>query len=183
MNTLLPLAFGPIYIAFGAMALGIGLIAMLGKRPGPERTEKPLETDSRGAATGPIIDELAASTEKKAEFLIRMGFEDIEWISDEPAPDVIAFRVKNPMPLAGGSYLVHFLRRAKGPVDSARVTKFRKAVKGEEGVIKGILITSGPFTVEGWQVAEAHPLELVDGKHLAGLLKMFYPDRFPPDRI
>lgn len=180
---LVPLAFGPVYIVFLALAFGILVIALLGRRPGAEVNERADESERRGAASGPLLDELETSVEKKAEFLIRMGFNDLDWIADEPTPGVTAFRVKNPMPLSGGEYLVHFLKRATQPVDSVRVNAFRKAVKGEEGVLKGILITSGAFTVEGWQVAESAPLELVDGKHLVGLLKMFYPDRFPPDRI
>lgn len=180
---MIPLAFGPIYLTFAALGMGIAIIALLGRRPGPERLEKAAETDSRGAAQGPLIDEMEGSVERKAEFLIRMGFDEIDWIADEPLPEVTAFRVKNPMPLSGGAYLVHFLKRSRDAVDSARVQRFRKAVKGEEGVLKGILITSAAFTVEGWRVAESSPIELVDGKHLAGLLKMFYPDRFPPDRI
>ncbi len=180
---MIPLAFGPVYLVFVALALGILIIALLGRRPGAERLEKAAESATRGPAAGPIFDELEASIDRKAEFLVHMGFNDIDWIADEPMKGVTAFRVKNPMPMSGGNYLVHFLGRAKEPVDSARVNQFRKQVKGEEGVLKGVLITSGAFTVEGWQVAESAPIELVDGKHLGELLKMFYPERFPRDRI
>lgn len=177
------LAFGPIYLALGAVGLGIALILALGRRPGAEAHEKPLENDRRGGAKGPEIEKIEASTEAKAEFLIRMGFHELDWISDEPTPGVTAFVARNPMPLSGGTYLVHFLKRSSVAVDSVRVNHFRKAVKGEERVLKGILVTPGAFTVEGWQVAESAPIELVDGKHLESLLKMFYPDRFPRDRI
>jgi hypothetical protein len=180
---LVPLAFGPIYLTFAAVGIGIALIAALGRRPGAERSEQAAETDKRGQASGPEIDLLEASVERKAEFLIRMGFNEIDWIADEPTPGVTAFAARNPMPMSGGNYLIHFLKRQKDPVDSARVNQFRKHVKGEEKVLKGILITSGAFTTEGWQVAESAPIELVDGKHLVGLLKMFFPDKFPKDRI
>ena len=178
-----PLAFGPIYLTFFAVGLGVAVIASLGRRPGAERNERADETGARGRASGPEIEQLETSVERKAEFLIRMGFNEIDWISDEPTPGVTAFLARNPMPMSGGNYLIHFLKRSTDAVDSARVNQFRKVVKGEEKVLKGILITSGAFSTEGWQAAEAAPIELVDGKHLAGLLKMFYPDRFPKDRI
>jgi hypothetical protein len=177
------LAFGPIYLVFAAFGLGVILIAALGRRPGPETAEHADESDRRGRADGALIQEIEGSVEKKAEFLIRMGFDDLDWIADEPTPGVTCFHVKNPMPMSGGRYLVHFLKRDAAPVDSVRVNAFRKTVKGEEGMLKGILITSGAFTIEGWRAAESAPIELVDGKHLEGLLKMFYPDRFPKDRI
>src|SRR5207245_1265831 len=80
------------------------------------------ETDRRGRAAGPMIDELEGSVEKKAEFLIRMGFDDLDWIADEPTPGVTSFHVRNPMPMSGGRYLVHFLKRAPAPVDPTRGT-------------------------------------------------------------
>lgn len=179
-----PLAFAPIYLAGVAILIGLLLLLLLGRARGP--IEEAAEDERRGRAEATeVVKELEASVEKKAEFLIHMGFADLEWIADEPAPGVTAFRVRNPMPMAGGGYLVHFLARPRGdaPIRSERVLEFRSAVKHEEGVMKGVLITTGAFTREAFAALESAPIELIDGKRLVSLLRMFYPDRFPPERI
>jgi hypothetical protein len=179
-----PLAFGPIYLAGAAIALGFLVILAMG-RP-PRAHERPAERGRRGRApASEPLRELEGSVEKKAEFLVHMGFSEIDWIADEPEKGVTAFRVQNPMPMSGGNYLVHFLASTKWtkPVESARVHDFRATVKHEEGVMKGILVTAGAFTEEAFAAQEHAPIELIDGKQLDSLLRMFYPERFPKERM
>jgi hypothetical protein len=178
------LAFMPIYIAFAAMILGFLLILVLGRARVPE--ERPAEEGKRGRATDhPVVRELEASVEKKAEFLVRLGFTEIDWIADEKSPGVTAFRARNPMPLAGGDYLIHFLAPARGAraIGSDRALEFKSLVKHEEGVLKGVLVTTSAFSVEAFEALANAPVELIDGKQVESLLRMFYPDRFPKDRI
>lgn len=176
------LGFGPIYLVGVALVLGFLVILAMG-RP-PRGAETPAESERRGRAPpSEPLRELESSVEKKAEFLVHMGFADIDWIADEPNKAVTAFRVRNPMPMSGGSYLVHFLATAPAPVESARITEFRSTVKHEEGVMKGILVTPGAFTQEAFALQEHAPIELIDGKQLDSLLRMFYPERFPKERI
>ncbi len=179
-----PLAFAPIYIALFAIALGFLLIVLLGRARTPE--ERPAEDARRGRSSGSApIRELEASVEKKAEFLVHMGFTEIDWIADEKTPGVTAFLARNPMPLAGGRYLIHFVAEPRGrrPISSARALEFKSVVRHEEGVIKGILITTGAFSVEAYEALASAPIELIDGKQLDSLMKMFYPERFPRERI
>ena len=60
---------------------------------------------------------------------------------------------------------------------------FIAEVKHTEGVLKGVLVTSGAFSQSAWSVLEKAPVELIDGKHLYDLLKMWHPERFPRDRV
>jgi hypothetical protein len=178
------LAFGPIYVAGAALLVGFLLILALGRpRKSPE---KPAEGGRRGRASGSAaVKDLEASVEKKAEFLVHMGFTEIDWIADEKTPGVTAFRARNPMPLSGGDYLIHFLAEPKGgaPIGSERALEFRSIVKHEEGVLKGILVTAGAFTEEAFAALASAPVELIDGKQLESLLRMFYPARFPKERL
>jgi hypothetical protein len=177
------LAFGPIYLAGAAFLVGIAILVALGRPPGARET--PCENERRGRAPKtPALQELEASVERKAEFLVHMGFTEIEWIADDPTPQTTVFRVRNPMPMAGGTYLVHFIAaRGKQVVESPRVREFRSVVKHEEGVLKGILVTSGAFTEQAFAALENAPIELIDGKQLDSLLRMFYPERFPRERL
>lgn len=182
------LAFAPIFLAFIAFAIGFVLIALMGRVPQPK--EKAAEGDAAapaGALARAALEPLERSLDEKAALLQKLGLVDIEHIADDPTPDADTFRCRNPMPMVGGTYFVHFVRAEAydgAPVPSGRIESFRKVVKHEEGVIKGILATTGAFSKEAWEAAAGMgQIELIDGRNLLRLLEMFYPERFPPARV
>jgi len=180
---LVPIAFGPIYVVGVAIVIGMVVIALLGRAPG--NTELPAETDTRGKADHPLVKAIDDQVEAKIDFLLRMGFKDIDYVADDSRPEVAIFSATNPMPLSGGGYLVHFLNRKKmgEVVPSPVVLSFISEVKHSEDIMKGILITSAAFSQNAWGVLEKAPVELIDGKHLLALMKMWHPERFPRDRV
>ncbi len=182
------LAFAPIFIAFIAIAIGFVLILLMGRVPQPR--EQAAEGDAApptGALARAALEPIERSLDEKAGLLAKLGLVDIEHIADDPTPETDAFRCRNPMPMVGGTYFVHFVREEAydgAPVPSERVQSFRKVVKHEEGVIKGILATTGSFSKEAWEAAaEMGQIELIDGRNLLRLLEMFYPERFPAARV
>jgi len=63
-------------------------------------------------------------------------------------------------------------KRYKGSVSPAQVRDFRGAMAGRAD--KGIILTTGTFTAEARREASrdgAHPIELLDGEKLVGLLE------------
>ncbi len=186
--SLLPLAFAPIFLVFVALVIGFIVTVFAGARRVKEG-ETASEGGDRGrpeAEARAAIEQLGRSLDEKADFLVKMGFAEIVHLADDAFAHTDAFKARNPMPMVGGTYLVHFLGSEAfdgEPVPSSRVKEFRRAVKHEEGVMKGILVTPNLYTEEAWGAVESAPLELIDGRHLGALLKMFYPDRFPPERV
>lgn len=177
------LGFGPIYVVGAAIVVG-GLVALILGRA-PTSGEPAAETATRGKADHPLIRELDRTIEAKIDFLLHMGFKDIDYLEEESRRDVHVFQAKNPMPLSGGSYLVHFVNRkvAGDVIPSTAVLSFIGEVKHTDDIMKGILITTGAFSQSAWNVLERAPVELIDGKHLLSFFRMWHPDQFPADRI
>lgn len=177
------LGFGPIYVVAVAVAIGLGLVLLLGRAPGV--TEPAREGQGRGGAEHPLLTELERSLDKKVELLCRLGFKEIDYLPEESTKGLTAFRVENPMPLSGGGFLVQFLARKprRGVVQSPEVLGFISLIKHTDEVLKGLLITTGAFSVPAWGVLEKAPVELIDGRHVLSLFRLWFPDRFEPDRL
>lgn len=178
------LVAGPLYLACMALVVGFVLTLLLGRAPGV--TELAHESETRGSADHELIRQLDQSIEAKLEFMVRMGFKDLDYVAEESKQGFTVFRVTNPMPLSGGSYLVQFLSREAYPevVASTTVLNFLSDVKHDTEVMKGVLVTGGAaFSRNAWGVLEKAQVELIDGKHLLGLFQMFYPEQFPQERI
>jgi Holliday junction resolvasome RuvABC ATP-dependent DNA helicase subunit len=77
-------------------------------------------------------------------------------------------------PIVGGRYLVQCKRfSAETLVGSPTIREFYGAVVADRKAVKGILITTSAFTAQARDFAAGLPIELIDGKSLAGLFSRY----------
>ena len=157
-------------IAFGAVAAGAGLIALIaaysphpnsihprGPRLVPDGVQMPFEQFQ-----ALVIDLLDA-----------LKLEVVHMTATSAEIDII---VRSSEPLTGGRYLVHAVYDTPGDVvDQPAVVRLQDSVKADTAA-KGILITPYTIATDGLGNLEV-PLELVDGKKLRGLIEKYLPDR------
>lgn len=150
-----------------SLAMGFLLIAVLvfakPSRPAVEREGRRLE-----AASG-----FAHLTMTDFERLCLALVEEMGLVVSSYArngPRELEIAAVNPQPITGGDFVVHCTHPEDGFVGAARVNILRDQVKGEQAA-KGIFITTGFFAEETSKVAEGPPLELINAKRLAGLMR------------
>lgn len=80
---------------------------------------------------------------------------------------------QNPEPIVGGPFAAHLILYPEGAqVTSAEVQNFASNLIGER-LGKGILITTGFFAHDVAFLPELPPMEMIDGKRLAELMKQY----------
>jgi len=174
-------------LVIAMVAAGIAFAVFLKNESREGAGETPNESAARGATREREAHGLFAASETaataRAGVLSRLGFSSVEPIPDETVADGIA---KGASALAasgpatgGGRRLVVFLAPSGGAVPSAVVDRVAAHLPAPaDGRATGAyatatVLSADAFTREAWQAASRAPIELVDGKQLAGLLASF----------
>lgn len=150
-----------------ALALGFLLIALLifakPSRPAVEREgRRPEPTAGLGHLTMEDFERICFALVEEMGLVVSS--------SVRSGPRGLEIAAVNPQPITGGDFLVHCTHPENGFVDSAQVNALRDQVKGEQAA-KGIFITTGFFAEETSKAAEGPPLELINAKRLAELIR------------
>ncbi|HCU25918.1 MAG TPA: hypothetical protein DF383_12950 [Deltaproteobacteria bacterium] len=103
------------------------------------------------------------------ELLEKMGLKILNsYRTEDNEIDIFA---ENPTPIVGGPFLAHLILYPEGAqVTSAEVQNFASNLIGERRG-KGILITTGFFAPDVAMLPELPPMEMIDGKRLAELMR------------
>lgn len=103
------------------------------------------------------------------ELLEKMGLRILNsYRSEDNEIDIFA---ENPEPIVGGPFMAHLILYPEGAqVSSAEVQNFASNLIGERRG-KGILMTTGFFAPDVAMLPELPPMEMIDGKRLAELMK------------
>jgi hypothetical protein len=155
-------------IAFGAMALGVGVIALIAVyAPHPNAQQGPRL----------VLDGLAIPLEEWQALVIdlleALKLEVVIMTSTQTEIDII---VRSSEPLTGGRYLIHAVWNVPGDVvDQPFLIRLQDAVRAD-GAAKGILLTPYTVVTDGLGNLEA-PIEVVDGRKLRGMVEKYLPNR------
>jgi len=105
------------------------------------------------------------------ELLEKMGLRILNsYRTEDNEIDIFA---ENPEPIVGGPFMAHLILYPEGAqVSSAEVQNFASNLIGERRG-KGILMTTGFFAPDVAMLPELPPMEMIDGKRLAELMKHY----------
>ncbi|MDL1873195.1 restriction endonuclease [Deltaproteobacteria bacterium PRO3] len=114
------------------------------------------------------------------ELLEKMGLRILNsYRTEDNEIDIFA---ENPEPIVGGPFLAHLILYPEGAqVSSAEVQNFASNLIGERRG-KGILMTTGFFAPDVAMLPELPPMEMIDGKRLAELMKHYGITAPTPER-
>ena len=157
-------------VAFGAMAMGAVLIALIGAyAPHPNANQQ----------HGPrLVPEGEAMPFEQFQALVIDLLEALElsvvhMVASSTEIDII---VRSSEPLTSGRYLVHAVWNVPGDVvDQPFVVRLQDAMRADSAA-KGILITPYTIATDGLGNLEV-PIELVDGRKLRGLIEKYLPNQ------
>ncbi len=149
-------------VALGFLVIGL-LVFAKPSRPAVEREGR--RPESASGLTHLTMEEFERLCLKLVE---EMGL--VVSSSVRSGPRGLEISAVNPQPITGGDFLVHCTHPENGFVESAQVHALRDQVKGEQAA-KGIFITTGFFAEETSKVSEGPPLELINARRLAELIR------------
>lgn len=138
-----------------------------------QKTSKPLPTAEEKIEIDPQLKTLSVDQffAVCTELLEKMGLKIVDsYRTDDNEIDI---DLVNPAPFVGGPLAAHLMLYPQGAqVTSTDVQNFASELVGERKS-KGILITTGFFAPDVATLPELPPMELIDGKRLAALMKEF----------
>jgi hypothetical protein len=157
-------------LAFGAMAVGGLLIALIGAYAPHPNANLPQGPRLVPDGVAMPLDDFRALV---IDLLEALKLEIVHMTASNSEIDII---VRSSEPLTGGRYLVHAVWNVPGDlVDQPYVVRLQEAMRADSAA-KGILITPYTIATDGLGNLEV-PLELVDGRKLRGLIETYLPDR------
>ncbi|MFO1463866.1 MAG: restriction endonuclease [bacterium] len=138
-----------------------------------QKTSKRPETAEEKIPIDPGLQHLDLDQffELSCQLLEKMGLTILNsYRTEDNEIDIYA---ENPAPIVGGPFVAHLILYPVGAqVTSMDVQNFASNLIGERRG-KGILITTGFFAPEVALLPELPPMELIDGKRLAVLMKQY----------
>lgn len=138
-----------------------------------QKTSKRRETSEEKIPIAPEIQNLNMDQFYKisCELLEKMGLRIQETYRTED--NEIEMYVENPTPMVGSPMIAHLILYPEGAkVTSTDVMNFASDIVGERRS-KGIMITTGFFAGDVSYLPELPPMEFIDGKKLAALMKQY----------
>jgi restriction endonuclease Mrr len=164
---------GNLLIAFSlAVVFGFVLIFFI------QKTSKRRETAEEKIEISPELQGLNMDQffSIACELLEKMGLKIVDTYRTED--NEIEVYLENPAPIVGGPLVAHLILYPEGAqVTSMDVMNFSSDIVGERRG-KGILITTGFFAPDVAALPELPPIEFIDGKRLAELMKQHGISRF-----
>ncbi|MCC6273334.1 MAG: restriction endonuclease [Deltaproteobacteria bacterium] len=162
-----------IFFTFAFSIFLIYLIQKTSKRP--ETTEEKIPIDPGLQHLN--LDQFFAIC---CELLEKMGLRIVNsYRTEDNEIDIFA---ENPEPIVGGPFMAHLILYPEGAqVTSAEVQNFASNLIGERRG-KGILVTTGFFAPDVAMLPELPPMEMIDGKRLAELMKHYGITAQAPER-
>lgn len=154
-------------VIFFTFLLSIFLIYLI------QKTSKRPETAEEKIPIDPGLQHLTLDQffEICCELLEKMGLQILNsYRTEDNEIDIFA---ENPEPIVGGPFMAHLILYPPGAqVTSAEVQNFAANLIGERRG-KGILMTTGFFAPDVAMLPELPPMEMIDGKRLAELMKRY----------
>ncbi len=138
-----------------------------------QKTSKPRETAEEKIPIDPQLQSLNLDQffALCCELLEKMGLKVVESFRTED--NQIDIYLENPAPIVGGPLTAHLILYPQGAlVTGPDVQNFATDIVGERRS-KGLIITTGFFAPEVATLPELPPMEFIDGKRLAELIKAY----------
>jgi hypothetical protein len=161
---------GSLLIA-AVLVLALMLLLAMFAKGGPTETISTTGLPPELAGMGALqLPELASVTDR---LFTELGFSTL---SRHERPDRVDLTMQDPTPVTGQTlYIRCILSPPDGAIQSAEVQAAMDAARGEN-LAKAVVVSSGIFSDEAQLVSRNAPLELIDGRALAGLLRTHLPD-------
>ena len=172
---------GILIVAGGATLIGFLLIILIGKG----QPVSPAAVDKPGGLLHFELDWVRGFGVEGFQRLLLTHFTEMGFHAErsERGQATVDLFANDPTPIKGGRIYVRGVLSAPGfQLGDDEVRNLLEAAHAES-VGKGILVTLGDFTGEARDAARGNPIELVDGRALAGLMKKHLPQAYATRKL
>ncbi len=172
---------GILIVAAVATVVGFLLIILIGKN----QPVSPAAIDKPGAPPQTELDWVRPFGIEGFQRLILTLFTEMGFHPErsERGTSTVDLFANDPTPIKGGRLYVRGVLAAPGdPLGDDEVRNLIEATRAES-VGKSVLVTLGDFTGEARDAARGNPIDLVDGRTLAGLMKKHLPQAYATRKL
>ena len=172
---------GILLVAGGATVVGFLLILLIGKG----QPVSPAAIDKPGGAAPTELEWVRGFGIEGFQRLLLTLFTEMGFNAErsERGQSTVDLYANDPTPIKGGRlYVRGVLAQAGVPLGDDEVRNLIEAARAES-VGKGVLVTLGDFTGEARDAARGNPVDLVDGRALAVLMKKHLPQAYATRKL